>query len=174
MFLNERFMKRQYLEHPWSGMSLMSPRVQVPVADEHAGRVPDQEDHLLPEQVHVVVCLVLGIGQTWLCTLQRLECISDSKVTTHPASGEAMCLDDQGVSTIPGKQLTIESLVCQGLVLSTTCIHTTHTPPTWYMEPVKTPVTCSMTALAQVLPELGMLARATGTGWLPRPHTDTE
>ena len=35
------------------------------------------------------------------------------------------------------------------------------------MEPVNIPVISSMMDLTQVLPELGMLARATGLVWVP-------
>ena len=50
-------------------MTIMSSRVQVPVADEHAGWVPDQQDDLVPQLVHVVVGQVLLIVQRWFRAL---------------------------------------------------------------------------------------------------------
>ena len=44
-------------------MSLVPPRVQVPMADDHVSRVPDEKYDLAPQLVHVVMYQVLLIFQ---------------------------------------------------------------------------------------------------------------
>ena len=45
-------------------MATMAPRIQVSMADEHAGRVPYEQDGLASQLVHVVVpqLLLVGVG----------------------------------------------------------------------------------------------------------------
>ena len=52
-----------YFEHSRPCMSLVPPRVQVPMADDHVSRVPDEKYDLAPQLVHVVMYQVLLIFQ---------------------------------------------------------------------------------------------------------------
>lgn len=49
----------------WLCIARMTPIGQVPLADEHAGWVPDQQDGLAGQLVHVVVpqLLLVGVGR---------------------------------------------------------------------------------------------------------------
>jgi hypothetical protein len=53
-----------HLEHIWL-ITTMAPRIQVPVADEHAGWVPDEQDGLPCQLVHVVVPHLLLVCEGW-------------------------------------------------------------------------------------------------------------
>ena len=52
-----------HFEHSRPCMSLVPPRVQVPMADDHVSRVPDEKYDLAPQLVHVVMYQVLLIFQ---------------------------------------------------------------------------------------------------------------
>ena len=87
-----------------------------------------------------------------------------ARAGTYISSSKSMCLNHQGLSTIPLHQFPIKIPACQGLVLNqrqkmqwiSNHLHTL------YIDPVNMPVASSMIDLTHVLPELGMLERAMG------------